>query len=224
MKSRHVPHTIILLLSLWLLPVQSNGASFRTICFFPVQNLEKISYLSKDQLIPVDLPSRSISKSYPYNPEKPIVFAEAGADAEKPVPLITVKPPTNLSKVLLVFLPASKESGKPCQVIVLNDSLTALKAGEMRFINLSSRTVLGFLGEQKLKIAPKKISIVKAPRKLAKDATYYVNIYTLQNKKPRPLCKTRWPHDADNRQLMFVFDDPVRKSIRMMGIDDMVKK
>lgn len=214
---------LALLLLCWLIPAASPGASFRTISFFPIKGLEDIAYLAGDELLPVELPARQFSPTYKISGDGPIVFARPGAEGEKPVPLLTVKRPNGLSRLLLIFLPVAESDAKPCKVIVLDDSLVALRPGELRFINLSTSTVFGYLGERKLSIAPKKISKVEAPKRLAKDGTYYVSIATRKDKKQRPLCKTRWPHESDTRRLIFIFNDARRRSVRMMGIDDVIE-
>lgn len=198
-----------------------SGASFRTIAFFPIKGVENIGYLTNQNLVPVELPRRDFSPEYPIEPGASILFAKPGTEGAPPVTLLKVTIPQSMSKVLLVFLPASKPSGKPFNVLVLDDSLVALKAGELRLINISHSTVLGYLGEHKLLIKPHEVRTVKAPRRL-KDGQYYVNLASIKDGKNRPLCRTYWPEDPEIRQLIFIFDDLRRKSVRLMGIDDPV--
>ncbi|HEX5790058.1 MAG TPA: hypothetical protein VFY13_02845 [Luteolibacter sp.] len=108
----------------------------------------------------------------------------------------------------------------PVRVEVVDAGKNTFRDGQMIWCNLTPFEITGTLGNEKLKITPQERVIMNAP--LDESGSYLVSIsYTIQgNEQVHPISETRWMHDPNTRQLVFVFTEAGRRLPRIQSFAD----
>ena len=114
----------------------------------------------------------------------------------------------------------SKNPVAPVRLQVINASSEKLKPGQMLWFNLTTNTVGGTLGSEKLKIQPGTRLVMNPPMRAS--GNYPVALYfSIPNDNHLyPLCETYWRHDPASRSLVFVTPVEGSRSPRVRGICD----
>jgi hypothetical protein len=89
----------------------------------------------------------------------------------------------------------------------------------MFFVNLSSRVVAGQVGGRRFLLLPRKHVILK-PAADRGEGFCYAALRYQQGEKWRTFFSTNWPMLRNARGLVFTYDDPRSKSIKLHSIVD----
>lgn len=133
--------------------------------------------------------------------------------------LATVKLPEEGDSfiALLVKLP-----GKPgYSTVVIPYRNTKFKDGDIYFLNLADKSVLGYVGTTKFILEAGKSEIVTPDG--AREAKFYdVGLGVRDEDGDRLLATTRWPESKHTRYYVFFFMDPKTNQITYRGVDEFV--
>ena len=117
---------------------------------------EDTALLSGDQAIPFDMTLRAFTKMLTMAPTTPKLEIRKGKETAATPWLSTSRPPAApLSLGVLFRDPATMSWDNP-KMLLLPDDPSSFKAGEIRFVNVSDKTVLVKLGRSAFGIAPGK--------------------------------------------------------------------
>lgn len=127
-------------------PASDVSFSFRAITWSDTP-LAGLTIPTAGNPLVVDAPVHQRSRAYEYrgDPTVEIFSGQEVADAD-PVGQFVARP--NWSQVLLFLLPNPR--GEEVKVFAMDDSLSAFPSDTVRFVNLSGKTIAGFLGNQKV--------------------------------------------------------------------------
>ena len=95
----------------------------------------------------------------------------------------------------------------PVKIYKINASEGAFNPGELYWINLSDVFIGGVVGNQKLRIGPKKTIVMKAPHGEI-ECIVKLDYLVKGEKKTRGLIRQMWAIDKTTRQVVIVFNQP----------------
>lgn len=109
--------------------------------------------------------------------------------------LIASDPANQVAQVKMAMVPASSRS---------------LSDGDLLWFNLDKVKVAGKLGDRKLMLGPGEIKRIESP--IAEKGAYPVDLHYMKEGSDHvhPICSTKWRHDPQSRNLVFVVREPGR--------------
>jgi hypothetical protein len=122
----------------------------------------------------------------------------------------TVAIPEQMTDVYLLLHKDPENKIFPIKMRTLNIDDKNLKTGQTLWINLSSHTIATQMGEEKIVIPPKKISISSPP---LKKSGYFLAQFAYQKDSQGPflpVMKKSWWFDATSKNLGFIVDTGAR--------------
>ena len=124
---------------------------------------KEVSIMSSSAAVPFDLGLRAFSKRVTISGETEALLLRKGADPQAPAWLRSRMPAAPLSLGVLYRDPATMSWNDP-KMLLLKDDATSFPTGKIRFVNVSSETVVIMLGDPK-KDRPKPTAFGLAPGK-----------------------------------------------------------
>ncbi len=108
----------------------------------------------------------------------------------------------------------------PIQMHIVNANSDKIGRGEMLWFNLTAKSVVGKVGSQDLRLAPKATFLLKEP--VVGDKSYPIELYfhVEGDDRTHPLVESQWSHDPRTRSIVFVFDEGKRRAPRVMAFSD----
>jgi len=203
--------------------------AFKAIAFSRVPGLDEVFHGEEEDKVSLRLPTRNFSPETVYEGKNPVTFygRRTKADGEiEYLPVAAVTAPKEWKRILLVFLPASRQealsTGRRFQVLAVDGALAQFRGGGRHFVNVSTTDVAAAIGDQKLLI-PAGASATFAP-KIQGDPSLRVPVqfHYRQDSQWRLLSSTRWSLDSRLRTLIFIFEDPRRKRLALRGVSERV--
>jgi hypothetical protein len=167
-------------------------------------------------------------------PTSPFTIPDNGFSAPVPAPgagnaLALGRPgDTPFRRLAAITLP---ETGKHFLVMVFpgeNETLRTLvvraddpafRPGNVMILNLSSQTLAGDLGGEKLRFEPGKQAIFR-PRRKDDLANYQVRFYQSRGGKPKVFAASLWPYFEKKRAFVFLYADPASGFPTYRSIDE----
>ena len=192
---------------------------FRTLCYFPVEDLQTTHYLLRGKLAEVELPKMNLSCSYQVPEDGRVIF---GTPIQRDgklaiIPIASAQIPDAYKESLLLFCPAKKNNvDLKYEIKVLNYDVESFPNGRYLFINGSGVDVAGMLGNEKLVIPARKQTVFSAPSNIVNNERYYVNIRSNIDGQWRPLYKSYWTKDTGKRKLGLIYQDPATNRLRLL--------
>ncbi|MDP0498343.1 MAG: hypothetical protein Q7Q73_19295 [Verrucomicrobiota bacterium JB024] len=127
-------------------PASDVSFSFRAITWSDAP-LAGLTIPTAGNPLVIDAPVNQRSRAYEYRGD-PTVEIYPGKDMTDASPVGQFVAGPNWSQVLLFLLPNPR--GGDVKVFAMDDSLSAFPPDTVRFVNLSGKTIAGFLGNQKV--------------------------------------------------------------------------
>jgi hypothetical protein len=90
----------------------------------------------------------------------------------------------------------------------------------MLWCNLTSNTLDGQLGTQKLELDANARKVLSAPTTKNEDYNVKISFHLPGNTLLQPLCETTWRHNPQARGVFFVVQKEGERSPRVMGLSD----
>jgi len=212
----------MLLLAAGSLPVAAQQQVGIECVSFPKREVEKIELLVKPgKTVEVTLQSHTLSDPLMV-PRMPVWrFGKSETDAEGNFKFTThaqvVPGPT--PRQLLVFIHKGRAENDRFMIVPLDGGRNGFGDGKMFFVNLSHRPVAGQVGGKRFLLLPGKHVIIKPEADRGEGFCYAVLRYQ-QDEAWRTFFSTNWPILQNARGLVFTYDDPRSKSIRLHSIVD----
>lgn len=157
-----------------------------------------------------DLPANNVSDAIPVSQRTFTLHT-----AQKHLPLCPITLPEGGKEFIIVLSPA-KPSGYRSIVVRTDDP--AFRRGDVFFLNLTTKTVLGKLGTRPLVLEPGTSTLNRADG--PKEKGYYdIAFATRQENEDRLFSSSRWPIDDQIRSYLFFLEDPTGR-ITYRAVDE----
>lgn len=171
----------------------------------------------------VELPKMNFSKIYQIAPGE-VNIRLLSKPVTKPEEVPSGAPAGKVGAGVVDFYlvasgdPTNKEF--PVKMQIIDAGPQAFKQGQMMWYNLTSHSVGGQLGEQKLAMKAQTRAIIDAPAKGAES--FNVNLSYLLPGDPKfyPICQTQWMHDPRSRMVLFVYGGAGKSVPEIAGFKD----
>ena len=155
----------------------------------------------------VELPEATLSEIHKMPAGETVLYLTPNP-VEKPdqVPpgAPSAKLPAEFGDFYILVTPDPANTVAPVRIQIMDAGPQKFKKGQMMWFNLTSSTISGQLGSQKLELGGQSRVIVDEPAKV--NEPFDVNLsYLIPNDPlPRPVCQTKWIHEPRSRMVMFV--------------------
>ncbi|MFM2221326.1 MAG: hypothetical protein RLZZ553_1074 [Verrucomicrobiota bacterium] len=135
----------------------------------------------------------------------------------KDLPLCSIALPEGGNEFIIVLSPA-KPSGYRSVAVRTDDP--AFRRGDVFFLNLTTKTVLGKLGTRPLTLEPGKSALNRADG--PKEKGYYdIAFATRQENEDRLFSSSRWPIDDQIRSYLFFLEDATGR-VTYRAVDEFI--
>ena len=159
----------------------------------------------------VELPAGDLVLYVLSNP--PIEGEEIPAGAQK------ISIPAAWKNCTIIFIPDRQNKIFPGRAIVVNSTNDNFPKGDTIVYNLSNVQFTGNFGKEVVRLRPKKSGIFKAPLPVA--GVYPVAMdCVLPTKEKRTITRTKWVHNPNARQILFVTPTKGRAIPRVWSVLD----
>lgn len=171
----------------------------------------------------VELPRMNLSRVYqiaagpvtlrllPEPPAKPLEINPAAPAA---------KVAADVSDCYLLVASDPSNPVTPVRMSVVDAGQGVFRNGQMLWFNLSDKSVGGQVGKQRMSVAPNARVIVDSPADKGGDYPVNLAFQMPGDSKLQPLCETKWRHDPNSRNLLFVVNEPGNRTPQVMGFHD----
>jgi hypothetical protein len=95
------------------------------------------------------------------------------------------------------------------------------KVGDIYFLNLADKSVIGYVGTTKFLLEAGKSQVV-TPKGVREAKFYDVGLGVREEDGDKLLATTRWPESKQTRFYVFFFTDPKTKRVTFRGVDEFV--
>jgi hypothetical protein len=212
---------VVGVLAAWSLPAAAQTVRIECVSF-PKREREKIELLvGPGKTVELTLQSHALSVPLQV-PRMPVWrFGKSEEDDEGKFKFTThaqVKPGP-AKRQLLVFIRKGREMGDGFMVVTLDGGRNGFGEGKMLFVNLSRRPVAGQVGGKRFVLPPTKHRIIAPVADRGEGFCYAVLRYQ-QGEDWRTFFSTNWPVLEDARGLVFTYDDPKGRSLKLHSIVD----
>ena len=127
--------------------------------------------------------------------------------------------PGKPARQLLIFIRKGPKAAAGFQILTLDASKNGFGDGKMFVMNLARQEVAGQIGGKRFVLAPGRHVVVKPAADRGEGLCYAVLRYQ-REEKWRTFFSTNWPVLEDARGMVFTYEDPRSKSIRLHSIVD----
>ncbi len=195
---------------------------FITCLSFPKQAPSKIELLvGPGKTVPITLQSHTLTDSLKVPRLGVWKFGESSTDAEGKFRFKSfgqTKPGTAREQLLL-FLRKGPTPADGLRVLTLDSRRTAFGPSQMLFVNLAREQVAGLVGGRQFRLNPGKHVIIK-PTADRGENLCFASLKYLRDNKWRTFFSTNWPTLATARGLVFLYNDPRSRSVKMHSVVD----
>jgi hypothetical protein len=126
--------------------------------------------------------------------------------------------PDSWTDILFLFTPDPANTTAPVRVTALDLGSEKFKPGQLLFFNRSQASVAGRVGKQTLKLGPMKSGYVEIPADGDSDYPVSIDMMLPGEKEQKTLCRSTWRQTKEDKMLVFVIPDPVRKSLSIASV------
>jgi hypothetical protein len=175
------------------------------------ENLGQVYLLSGDaKTAAFDLPANNVSDAQAVS-QRSITLHTINED----LPICSISLPEGGNEFIIVLSP-TKPSGYRSIVVRTDDP--GFRRGDVFFLNLTTKTVLGKLGTRPLVLESGKSAMNRADG--PKEKGYYdIAFATRQENEDRLFSSSRWPIDDQIRSYLFFLEDPTGR-ITYRAVDE----
>lgn len=145
--------------------------------------------------------------------------SEVGADGEPRFRTLAELKPGSARRQLLIFVRKGAGADDGFEVIPLNAGASGFGDGKMFVMNLARRRVAGQVGGRQFVLAPGQHVVFKPVADRPGGLCYALLRYR-KGEKWRTFFSTNWPILENARGLVFAYDGPRGKSVRLHSVVD----
>lgn len=181
-------------------------------------------YLGDGESMEIEIPTNRISRSYVVKPMKRLVLGESTKDVEgnylfKPYGQAAS---LNIQKQLILVLRKSRQNNNELALVPMPNTDLNFGGGSFFFMNATPLDIAGVLSDKKFVLKPGKSTIIKPSPSEVKGVYKYCKAQLLYRKgeEVRSFFNTTWRLNDDARSLIFLYQDPNTKHIRLHTIRD----
>lgn len=186
-------------------------------CFKYAPGVENVQVTNGGAAQPVRLSTANITAPVilPVTGGEAVISSGAG---DKAVIAAKVKIPAEISKALVVFVPAPAGSAEPYKAFAIDYSHDRFPLGTYRLVNVSKRAVRGAIGRKFAEVQPGGIAGIELEGE--NGATQGVKFEFQEEGKWNRLTETRCAVRRDRRWLVCVYQDPATQRMNLRSIPD----
>lgn len=197
----------------------------RTITFSTISTNEvpqNLWYESAGQLIELKAGGEIRGATMSYTGTSPLGFFRLVQNATGEltrVPQARAVIPDTIDRALLCFFPASAsaDQGLPWNVYVMDDSLESFAGGNIRFVNLTNRPVIGVLDDETMRLEPGANKTL-APQPHKELGGLGIKLAVYLGEKWEPFFSARWPYRENIRLIVIFLVNQETQEVEMKAI------
>ena len=189
---------------------------------FPKQAPSSIELLvGPGKTVPITLQSHTLTESLKVPRLAIWKFGKSGTNAEGEFQFKSygqIKPGAAREQLLL-FLRKGPTPADGFRILALDSGKTSFGASQMLFVNLAREQVAGLVGGKQFRLNPGKHIIIKPKADRGKNLCF-ASLKYLRANKWRTFFSTNWPTLTAARGLIFLYNDPRSRSVKMHSVVD----
>lgn len=226
-RTRCLYTCLLLLTGFSLLPCSAQeGAkvSLEFVCFPRASDAEPLQLLTGDaKAIEIETPSNEVSKAHMVQARSTWVLGKmiTGDDGKQKFEVYGKTKALASSKQLLVLLRKGATNADGFEIIALDSQKIKFGGEKFLFLNTSKVAIAGKIGKQSIALKPGSHSMIKPkPDRGVRKNLCHVSFAYLRNKEWKIFSSTTWPVHKNARALVFFYQDPTTKRLRLHAIRD----
>jgi hypothetical protein len=189
---------------------------------FPKRAIEKIELLvSPEETVEVTLQSHALADPLmvPRLPVWKFGKSEVGPEGKLKFETFAEVKPGSPTRQLLIFIRKGPAASDGFQILTLDAGKTGFGEGKMFVMNLAKRQVAGQIGGKRF-VLPRGRHVVVKPAADRGEGLCYAALRYQREGEWRTFFSTNWPMLTEARGLVFTYEDPRSKGLRMHSIVD----
>lgn len=226
-RRRLIYTCLLLLVGLSLFPCNGQeGAkvSLQFVCFPRASDAETLQLLTGEaKTIDIETPSNEISKPHMVQARSTWVIGKmiTGDDGKPKFEVYGKTKALASSKQLLVLLRKGATNADGFEIIALDSRKISFGGEKFLFLNTAKVAIAGKIGKQSVALKPGAHSIIKPKpdRGVRKNLCHVSFAYSVK-KEWKIFSSTTWPVHKNARALVFFYQDPTTKRLRLHAIRD----
>ena len=127
--------------------------------------------------------------------------------------------PGKAREQILLFVRKGASPADGLNVLSLDGSKTAFGSSQMLFVNLAREQVAGLVGGRQFRLSSGKHIIIKPKADRGKNLCF-ASLKYMRGNKWRTFFSTNWPTLSNARGLIFLYNDPRSKSVKLHSVVD----
>jgi len=226
-RTRLIYTCLLLLVGFFLFPCSAQeGAkvSLKFVCFPRANDTEPLQLLTGDaKAIEVETPSNEVSKPHMVQARNTWVIGKmiTGDDGKPKFEVYGKTKALTSSKQLLVLLRKGATNADGFEIIALDSRKINFGGEKFLFLNTAKVAIAGKIGKQAVALKPGAHTIIKPkPDRGVRKNLCHVSFAYLRNKEWKIFSSTTWPVHKNARALVFFYQDPTTKRLRLHAIRD----
>ena len=202
-------------------PARAQGASI-TCLSFPKQPPASIELLvGPGKTVPITLQSHTLTEPLKVPRLAVWKFGKSSTNAAGEFRFQTYGQirPGKAREQLLLLIRKGPTPAKGLNIVSLDAGRTSFGPSQMLFMNLAREQVAGLVGGTQFRLEPGKHIIVK-PKADRGENLCFASLKYMRGSKWRTFFSTNWPTLSNARGLIFLYNDPRSKSVRIHSVVD----
>jgi len=215
----------LLALSSLACPAQEGGVTLRFLSFPKAIDPAPIELLTgENKTIEVEIPSNELSKSYrvPRLGVWAVGETVTGDDGESVFKEYGRGKALASQSQLVLLVRKGEEYADGFEVLPIDNRVSGFGGGEFLFMNAAKVDIAGEAGGEKFVVKPGGHTIVK-PKAETNGRTFHAMFYFRTGDKAKPFFSSKWPTTKNARGLIFFYQDPETKRLRLHSIRDFLE-
>ena len=203
------------------LPVEAQEVAI-TCLSFPKQAPSSIELLvGPGKTVPITLQSHTLTEPLKVPRLAIWKFGKSGTNAAGEFQFTSygqIRPGTAREQLLL-FLRKGPTPANGLNVLALNSGKASFGASQMLFVNLAREQIAGLVGGKQFRLNSGKHIIIKPKADRGKNLCF-ASLKYLRANKWRTFFSTNWPTLTTARGLVFLYNDPGSRSVKIHSVVD----
>lgn len=202
-----------------------NEVHLQFLSFPKAANSQEVElYLGEGESLKVEIPTNRISKNYVVKPMDRWTLGESIKDEEEKTVFkpFGQAPAINSNKQLILVIRKGRENEDGLILIPMPNTERDFGGGTFFFMNATPLDIAGILSDKKFALKPGKFTLVKPSPSEVKGTYKYCKTELIYRKDGdvRSFFNSNWRLNDKARSLIFIYQDPKSKHIRLHSIRD----
>jgi hypothetical protein len=226
-RTRRLCTSFFLLAGFSLFPCgaqEGQKIALKFVSFPGVADPEPLELLiGEEKIMEVEAPSSEISKPYAVKRQATWMVGKmvTGEDGKSKFEIYGKTKALTSSKQLLLLIRKGKTNAEGFKILALDGRGTQFAGEKFLFLNVAKVDIAGVVGKKKFALKPGAHSILKPKADHgARKNLCHVSFAYRQQKEWKVFSNTTWPVSKSARALVFFYQDPKTRHLRLHTIRD----